>query len=193
MTEQNRRDVLDAARRTFLAVGFHGATVEAISAEAGFSKGVIYSQFGSKDGLFLEILEQRIAERRASSAGQASPLSGPEGFVAVVEGAISDTADSLAWQALLLEFRAHAARHPTTQDRYATLHRRTIAGTAEILAGVFERSGTTPPLAPDTLAVIWLALGTGLAAELLVDPDVDAAAIAGHLADALMARVVRTG
>ena len=183
--------MLDAAHRTFLASGYHGATVDAIALEAGFSKGVIYSQFGSKDDLFLELLEERIEQRRGNSARQAESLSGPQGFVAVARDAIGETADTLAWQTLLLEFRAHAARHPAVQARYAALHERTIAGTAEILAGVFERADIPPPLAPRILAVTFLALGAGLAAELLVDPDLDVRAVAGKLADGLASFVSR--
>jgi Bacterial regulatory proteins, tetR family len=42
--ERNRRLVLDAARRVFLARGYASATVDGIAEEAGFSKGVVYSQ-----------------------------------------------------------------------------------------------------------------------------------------------------
>jgi AcrR family transcriptional regulator len=49
-SERNRGLVLAAARRVFLARGYHGATLEQIADEAGFSKGVVYSQFESKAG-----------------------------------------------------------------------------------------------------------------------------------------------
>ncbi len=187
---QNRRDVLDAAHRTFLDKGYHGASLDAIALAAGFSKGVVYSQFGSKDDLFLALLEQRIDERRRNSARVAEGVVGPEGFVEVARDAIGVSAETLAWQALLLEFRAHAARNPTTLARYAELHEHAIAGTAEILGGIFERAGTPPPLPPRTLAVTFLAVGTGLAAELLIDPELDVRAIAGHIAEGLVARAV---
>ena len=47
----------------FLARGYGKATVEAIAEDAGFSTGVVYSQFGSKAVLFLALLERRIDER----------------------------------------------------------------------------------------------------------------------------------
>ena len=59
-TERNREVVLSAARRVFLDRGYVGATLEAIAESAGFSKGVVYSQFGSKADLFLALLEERI-------------------------------------------------------------------------------------------------------------------------------------
>ena len=66
--ERNRGLVLAAARRVFLERGYAGATLEAIAEEAGFSKGVVYSQFAGKPDLFLALLEARIAERAEQNA-----------------------------------------------------------------------------------------------------------------------------
>ena len=65
--ERNRVLLLAAARRVFLARGYHGSTLDAIASEAGFSKGVVYSQFESKSDLFLALLDERIAERAAEN------------------------------------------------------------------------------------------------------------------------------
>jgi AcrR family transcriptional regulator len=191
MAEENRREVLDAARRTFLERGFHGASIDAIALAAGFTKGVVYSRFGSKDDLFLALLGERIEERRRGSERLATGVVGEEGFVTVIRDAIGATADSLPWQTLLLEFRAHAARHPATLARYTDLHDQAIAGTAELLAGIFERAGLQPPLPPRELAVTFLAVGTGLAAELLTAPELDTRAIAGNLAAGLLAHTAQ--
>ena len=61
--DRNRERVLAAARRVFLARGYAGASLDAIAEEAGFSKGVVYSQFDGKGDLFLALLERRIQER----------------------------------------------------------------------------------------------------------------------------------
>ena len=66
--ERNRERVLDAAREVFLERGYAGATLEAIAEAAGFSKGVVYSQFAGKPDLFLALLERRI-DQRAWRAG----------------------------------------------------------------------------------------------------------------------------
>ena len=84
-TERNRALVLDAARRVFLARGYHGATLEQIADEAGFSKGVVYSQFDSKADLFLALLQARIEERAAENARLAESLAGNGGLPALVE------------------------------------------------------------------------------------------------------------
>src|SRR5919108_3930350 len=60
-----RAALLEAARTVFLKAGYHGASVDAVAEEAGFTIGAVYSQFGGKAELFLALLEQRITERGA--------------------------------------------------------------------------------------------------------------------------------
>ena len=67
--ERNRDLVLAAARRVFLSRGYAGETLEAIADEAGFSTGVVYSQFDSKADLLLR--PARAADRSARGAERA--------------------------------------------------------------------------------------------------------------------------
>src|SRR4029453_9293909 len=67
-----------------LSRGYAGATLDAIGEEAGFSKGVIYSQFGSKADLFLALLERRIDNRDPEHTRIAPELPGPEGIRALL-------------------------------------------------------------------------------------------------------------
>src|SRR4051812_29687054 len=57
--ERTRDALLDAAGRVFVERGFSGASVEAIAAEAGYTRGAFYSNFASKDELFAELLQRR--------------------------------------------------------------------------------------------------------------------------------------
>lgn len=57
-----RRAILDAARRTFITHGFHGASMDLIVAEAGVSKPTAYHHFGSKEQLFAAILEEAVEQ-----------------------------------------------------------------------------------------------------------------------------------
>jgi AcrR family transcriptional regulator len=177
-TEQNERNrglVLEAARNQFLAQGYHGATVDKIAEEAGFSKGVVYSQFASKADMFLALLEQRIAERAAGNADLASRMSGQHGVVALIQKLAERQTEERDWGLLLVEFRAHAARDPELSRRYAEAHQRTIDGLALILAGLYERARLEPPFPVSELAQVLLALGTGMQLEQATDPGAMAA------------------
>src|SRR6187549_941860 len=83
--ERNRALVLAAARRVFLERGYSGATLEAIAEEAGFSKGVVYSQFAGKPDLFLALLESRIVERAEQNTRVTTGLAGIEGLHALLQ------------------------------------------------------------------------------------------------------------
>src|ERR1700737_3490334 len=70
-----RERLLDAARAVFARSGFHGASVEEIASEAGFSTGALYSNFDGKEDLFLVLMEREIDEhaREISAAVAARP------------------------------------------------------------------------------------------------------------------------
>src|ERR1700684_4238566 len=60
-----RDRILDAASKVFAAEGFVGATIDAIGQAAGFTKGAVYSNFDSKDELFLALLDREFELRGA--------------------------------------------------------------------------------------------------------------------------------
>jgi AcrR family transcriptional regulator len=63
-TDPKRRQILDGARKIFLASGFDSASMGEIARAAGVSKGTLYSYFASKEALF----ERLIHDERTSLA-----------------------------------------------------------------------------------------------------------------------------
>src|SRR3954452_12890746 len=61
--EQTRARLLEAAAAVFARSGYHGATLAEVAAEAGFTKGAVYSNFESKEALFLALVDQEISKR----------------------------------------------------------------------------------------------------------------------------------
>jgi AcrR family transcriptional regulator len=169
--DRNRALLFAAARRVFLARGYHAATLEQIADEAGFSKGVVYSRFASKADLFLALLEDRIAERAAQNARVARDLAGTGDFTALVDLLQRAERAAPGWRLLLSEFRIHAARDPELNRRYAALHARTIEGIARTLIMISARDKPGLPLPPRQLAELLLAVEAGLALEQAADPD----------------------
>jgi AcrR family transcriptional regulator len=58
------RQIIDGARKVFLADGFDGASMNDIARVAGVSKGTIYSHFPSKEALFAALVRE---DRRAQA------------------------------------------------------------------------------------------------------------------------------
>jgi AcrR family transcriptional regulator len=169
--ERNREVVLDAARRVFLARGYAGATLEAIAEEAGFSKGVVYSQFGSKADLFLALLERRIDERAAHNEHLAETVDGLGAITELLRVARRDNEAELGWSQLLVEFRIVASRDPVLQARYSAAHARTIDRLAGVLTRVHERAGVPLAAPARAMAEFVLAVGSGITLERLANPD----------------------
>jgi AcrR family transcriptional regulator len=77
--EQTRERVLAAAERVFVERGFEAATVNAIAAEADVSPETVYSRFGTKRALLVELVS------RAARGPDTSPIleqSGPRAVAA---------------------------------------------------------------------------------------------------------------
>ena len=172
--ERNRGLVLAAARRVFLARGYINATLDAIAEEAGFSKGVVYSQFESKADMFLALLEARISERLEQSDRLAAQLDGRDLAEAVTDLALALHRAEPEWTHLVLEFRLHAARVPALSERYKRLHERTIDGLAGVFARLHERAGSTPRYPVRVLAELALGIDVGGFLERLASPAADA-------------------
>ena len=187
---QTRADLIDAASHVFARRGYRAATVEEIAERAGYSHGAVYSNFASKEELFLAVFE-RYMDLRIEEVAQA----GGE-----VEGSFAERARAAADQwmrrfgedretfLLHLEFMIHAARDPALSRK---LGRRMAALRLDIERRIAERAGERSaalPLSPARLALIVRALGIGLAVEALNAPDEADTGLYGEFV-ALLARV----
>ena len=136
-----RGRILDAARRLFLRDGFHATSLEQISAEAGFTKGAVFSNFASKADLFLALLDLRIAERTEElDRALAAPEPTLESEVRRAARAYMETAHRPAdWSLLVTEFWAHASRDPGLRRELAIRHQRVLGALAERMESTAAR------------------------------------------------------
>src|SRR5207248_9180685 len=61
--EETRAELVRAAAKVFALRGFHGATLDQIAEEAGFSTGAVYWHVSGQDDLFLAVYEDYAATR----------------------------------------------------------------------------------------------------------------------------------
>jgi AcrR family transcriptional regulator len=57
--EQRRQALMEAARQVFLEHGYEGASIGEVMRRVGGSKASLYTYFGSKEGLFFDILAEQ--------------------------------------------------------------------------------------------------------------------------------------
>ena len=184
--ERNRGLLLDAARAVFLQRGYAGATLEAIADEAGFSKGVVYSQFAGKADLFLALLDRRIAYRAEENSRLVAEHSGVDALRALLRINAQRAAEAADWARLLIEFRVVAARDPALNARYAQLHARTRSAFAQAVTAALAKDGLVPVYPPETFAQLIFAIDTGSTLEHAADPG----ALPTELLEDLLTRLV---
>jgi AcrR family transcriptional regulator len=157
--------VLAAAGVVFRERGYAAATLDQIAETAGFSKGVVYSQFASKADLFLHVLDNRIAQRAAQNDAtlEQSDARDPDSVIGLAYGSLSR--GDPAWRLAVTEFRIAAARDPELRRRYDESHRRTVERLASVLGAMFERTGLASPVPVEHLAATMLALDVGVVLE----------------------------
>jgi AcrR family transcriptional regulator len=166
--ERNRELVLDAARRVFIDKGYAGATLDAIAEDAGFSKGVVYSQFENKADLFLALLARRIDERAEENLA-VTRRSPSDPIRALLRNFDRDTRSDGGWARVLIEFRSAALRDPALDRRYAELHARTVDRFAVLFEQLQNEGTVSADIAPRVIAQFVLAFGAGLTLERCTD------------------------
>lgn len=168
---RTRRQILATAGEVFARDGYHATSLDRIAAEAGFTKGAVYSTFASKADLFLALLDERAADRRAAMEAAAAAAGTPEAFVTEVSRAFARSAvGERAWWAAIIEFIPVVARDEELRARYARHH----DATREQIAAAIERWSrvTGRPLAQPARQFATAVLGAmnGLTLEAMLAP-----------------------
>ena len=82
-----RSRILDAATKLFAEIGYEGASTRQIAKEAGANMAMINYYFGSKEGVFMEIMTEKIQSFKAElDSINNDNLTGMEKLLRVVEG-----------------------------------------------------------------------------------------------------------
>jgi AcrR family transcriptional regulator len=181
--EDVRRRLLYAALAVFSERGYDRASLEQVAAVAGFSKGAVYSNFASKDELFLALMDQQV-QTRITYARDALQQPHDKGLTGRVVGDRLTAAltEDREWQLLFLDYVQRAVRDPGVREQF-TRHRRHLR---QLIADAIREFAGTPHagLDADALAVTVLALSNGLAIERFTDPEA--------VPDQLLGRILQT-
>jgi AcrR family transcriptional regulator len=167
-----RQHLLEAAAIVFARKGFHGATLDEVAATAGFSKGAVYSNFKSKDDLFLELLDDRINRQFAvvSEILETGSREREEQFPRIREIFRSDMFWSEDFITLWLEFVLYARRNPEAQAKLTASVKRSRAQVQALIDHEYAMLGASSSYPTSDLAEIALALFNGLGIDRLVNP-----------------------
>ena len=168
--EHTRQILLDAAEEVFARKGLTGAALEEIADAAGFSRGIIYSQFGAKEKLFLAVVDRQ-RQRFLDGFAEVMMSFHRRSDVDLDELAQRwrDLSSGTDRAALGYELKLFLLRNPDARDRVATQRLETIRALGEFISKNVARIGGTLTIDAETLALVVLAANDGITLDSHID------------------------
>lgn len=160
-----REALVAAAAEVFTEKGFHAASLDEIAEAAGFTRGAIYSNFGSKEELLFAVYDRLDDMTLAGMAdaiderGGGDPFGDATAAAAVWSRLLGRSRDMLA---LSLELHLYALRNPEAQERLARLEQQASDKLAAFIEDAFERQRRQLHMPAADLADIGRAAVNGL-------------------------------
>ena len=177
LTPEDRRQLtrttlVEAASEVFAERGFYGASLEEIAEVAGFTRGAIYSNFGSKEELLYAVIDLFIDRQLEDFAAMEARPEDPEEDARVAAQIFGkDMRQSRTITALDLELRLAALRNPDVRRRLATMQRETSEKAARLVEQMFMEHGLNRNIAARDLADIGRAAVQGLMQMASIDEE----------------------
>lgn len=161
--EHTRKLLLDAAEEVIARKGLGAAALDDIADAAGYTRGAIYSHFGTKEELFLAVIDR---QRQRFLEGFAEVI---ESFHRVDELDIDELA--ARWRsigsgtdraALGYEFTLFLLRNPEARERLSAQRQANVQSLSEFISKHVARIGATLTMPADELARLILAVNDGV-------------------------------
>jgi AcrR family transcriptional regulator len=171
-TRDDTRDKLfEAATRVFEEQGINAASIEAITAAAGFTRGAFYSNFASKDELIVAMLGDHVEQSIRRCLELLASHKDPADFIDAFRNMDRSRQDPLGRSPLLhMEMILFVARAEKRRPELAKRLRARRQMVTEIVETTSRHSGRTFP-DPARVGAILLALEDGFRLHRLIDPE----------------------
>ncbi|WP_313355101.1 helix-turn-helix domain-containing protein [Microbacterium sp.] len=162
--ENTRARLLEAAAQVFAEVGLEGATVEAVCERAGFTRGAFYSNFDSKDALFLELAASVGEARLQAVRERVSALVGQNAIddcdpADLVQQIMDSGADDRMGVMMMSEIRIRALRDPSFAAAYLAQENEMMQSIVAIIQEIVDSGQITLRIdaeeAARLLMIVW--------------------------------------
>ena len=172
--ELTRSALVEAAADVFARRGYDGASLEEIAEAAGFTRGAIYSNFGSKEDLMLAVVErynEALVGAFSDTLERATDISQEEMTVSAAALWRDLIRRDPNLTALNLEFRLRALRNPDFRARFLDLMHENDTRIADLIAREAKTYGIRLKYDPADLAQILNAATVGMSELAGVDVE----------------------
>lgn len=163
--ENTRARLLAAAAEVFAEVGMDAASVEAVCERAGFTRGAFYSNFESKDELFLELAASVARERVAVVTARVSQLeregafsTTPDDAGEILQQVLDVSPEDRLGVLLMSEIRLHAMRDPQLAAAYLAQDEELCRSVAQIIDDIVAAKTISFRLPSDEAARLMLTI-----------------------------------
>ena len=157
--ERTREKILREATAEFAARSYDGARVDSIAKRCRLSKNMLYHYFGSKEGLFIAVLErmyEMLRKRQRDFAARAGdPVKAMRQLVAHTFSALLDHPEVIA---LLNSENLHRGRHIKRSKRVRALYDPLVDTIREVLRRGVAEGVFRPNIDPVTLYIAFSSL-----------------------------------
>lgn len=176
-----RQEILDAARRAFIARGFHATSMQQIAAESGVSAGNIYRYFPNKEALIASVCEGCGEAARQMFASASAQFDSPNAALGALGDAIwadIPSAESRDQTLLELETLLVAARNPDVGELQKRSAQVVIESLTDLVAGAQAADEIDSALDARGFATMLYALVVGMQQlQIQLGDDADAATV----------------
>src|ERR1700749_5108134 len=168
--DDTREKLFEAAARVFEEQGIGGASIEAIAAAAGFTRGAFYSNFASKDELIIAMLEDHVEQSIQRCLELLAFHQNPADFIEAFGDMRRTRQDPLGRSPLLhMEMILFVARAEKRWPELAKRLRARRALTTKIVEAVSKNHKVLAD--PARTGALLLALEDGFRLHRLIDPE----------------------
>ena len=170
--DDTREKLFEAAARVFEEQGIGGASIEAIAAAAGFTRGAFYSNFKSKDELIIAMLEDHVEQSIWRIRDLLERHKNLADFIEALKTMGRSQQDPLGRSPLLhMEMILFVARAEKRRPELAKRLRARRKLVTDIIETTARNSGRTVILNPAWAGALVLALEDGFRLHRLIDPE----------------------
>ncbi|MFB9264947.1 TetR/AcrR family transcriptional regulator [Bradyrhizobium erythrophlei] len=164
--------LFEAAAQVFENEGIGGASIEAIAAAAGFSRGAFYSNFKSKDELIIAMLEDHVEQSIRRNLDLLAKHNNLDDYLEALRTMDRSRQDPLGRSPLLhMEMILFVARAEKRRPELAKRLRARRKLVADIVETTLKKSGRNGALNAEWTGAVVLALEDGFRLHRLIDPE----------------------
>jgi AcrR family transcriptional regulator len=169
---RTRAKLMSSAGKLFCRRGLQQASVDEIAQDAGYTKGAFYSNFKSKEELFLAMLDQKFGEEIERIEAALKIDESPDEVARHAgEDFMRFMRSDPEWERLYLEFVAYAARNDEFRQELLTRCRAMDERLGEVYQRWSEQIGIKNPIPIADITQITSIMTEGFLVRQQIDPE----------------------